>query len=61
MHTSLCKSICHVCGGGGGNCGGQKRMLKLLELELQVAEDYWMQVQGPEPGSSASTANVLNH
>lgn len=29
-----------VCVCGGGNCGGQKWMLKLLELELQVAEDY---------------------
>lgn len=35
MHIGLCKGIYH----GEGGCGGQKRMLELLELELQVAED----------------------
>jgi hypothetical protein len=43
-----------------GTQGGEKRMLKLLQLHLWMVVSY-MWVLGIEPRSSRTAANALNH
>ena len=43
-----------------GVCRGQKRVLDVLELELQAVVSHLVRALGTEPGSSVRAANALN-
>jgi hypothetical protein len=60
MCTCVCMCVC-VCGRCVGTCGDQKRVLDLLELELQVVMNHPIWVLGTKLGSPGRAARALKH
>lgn len=53
-----CVSVCHMHSSGQG---GQKRVLQLLELELQAVLRHLVWMLGGKQGSSVGESGTPNH